>query len=206
MRLLIVLSLLILVELPGLTHTGRASPVGTAVAVPVSHTSASGGAPETAPLPAADPAASVSFRRGPGGAFRWPLDGTPTVVRPFAPPPEPWLPGHRGADLAGAPGAVVRAAGAGTVTFAGNVAGVGVVSVEHPGGLRTTYQPLVVTVVAGQAVEAGAPLGTLLAGHEGCPVEACLHWGLRRGDVYLDPLALFGTARVRLLPLRRVAA
>ena len=51
---------------------------------------------------------------------------------------------------------------------------------------------------------AGAPIGLLLAGHPGCPagVSACLHWGLRRGAIYLDPLALLGLGRVRLLPLR----
>src|SRR5215470_6669685 len=87
-----------------------------------------------APVPQAPPA--------PAPAFRWPLDGTPTVTRPFQPPPEPWLPGHRGVDLAATPGAVVRAAGAGTVAFAGQVAGVGVVSIDHPGGLRTTYEPV----------------------------------------------------------------
>ena len=40
--------------------------------------------------------------------FRWPLDGSPAVVRGFDPPPQPWLPGHRGVDLAAPPGAVVR--------------------------------------------------------------------------------------------------
>src|SRR5688572_15884972 len=43
--------------------------------------------------------------------YRWPLDGTPTVVRRFEPPPGRWLPGHRGVDLAAAPGATVYAAG-----------------------------------------------------------------------------------------------
>jgi hypothetical protein len=38
------------------------------------------------------------------------------------------------------------------------------------------------------------------AGHPGCPAAACLHWGLRRGEVYLDPMLLLGF-RVRLLPL-----
>jgi len=33
-------------------------------------------------------------------------------------------------------------------------------------------------------------------------VAACLHWGLLQGDVYLDPLALLGLGRVRLLPLK----
>jgi murein DD-endopeptidase MepM/ murein hydrolase activator NlpD len=132
--------------------------------------------------------------------FSWPLS-PPTVVRPFDPPPQPWLTGHRGADLAGSPGAPVLSAGPGTVLFAGVVAGRGVVSVVHPGGLRTTYEPVHATVGAGDAVRAGSAIGTLAAGHPGCPVAACLHWGLRRGDVYLDPAALLGRGRVRLLPL-----
>src|SRR5688500_11978557 len=89
-----------------------------------------GGLPAAVPEPA-------------GGAFGWPVDGA-RVVRRFDPPPRPWLPGHRGTDLAAAPGSVVRAAGAGTIVFAGQVAGRGVVSVAHSGGLRTTYEPVVV--------------------------------------------------------------
>jgi len=137
----------------------------------------------------------------PVGAFRWPLDGAPRVVRRFDPPPEPWLPGHRGVDLAASPGALVRAAGAGTVHFAGQIAGRGVVSVTHPNGLRTTYEPLEPNVSTGQTIAAGAQIGALASGHPGCPAAACLHWGLRRGDEYLDPLALLGLGRVRLLPL-----
>ena len=40
----------------------------------------------------------------------------------------------------------------------------------------------------------------LADGHAGCTAEACLHWGLRRGEVYLDPLSLLRPPRVRLLP------
>jgi murein DD-endopeptidase MepM/ murein hydrolase activator NlpD len=95
----------------------------------------------------------------------------------------------------------VRAAGAGTVAFAGSVAGRGVVSIDHPNGLRTTYEPVDVAITAGTAVGRGTQVGALVAGHAGCPAAACLHWGLRRGDTYLDPLLLLGFARVRLLPL-----
>jgi murein DD-endopeptidase MepM/ murein hydrolase activator NlpD len=130
----------------------------------------------------------------------WPLSPA-TVVRSFDPPPRPWLAGHRGVDLAGTPGATVTAARAGTVAFAGVLAGRGVVSVAHAGGLRTTYEPVTPGVRAGDAVAAGAAIGTLTAGHPGCPATACLHWGLRRGDAYLDPLVLVGRGRVRLLPL-----
>jgi murein DD-endopeptidase MepM/ murein hydrolase activator NlpD len=158
----------------------RSRPVGTVAPV---------AAPPVAPAPV------------PAAGYRWPLDGVPAVVRRFDPPPRPWLAGHRGIDLAAAPGAVVRAAGPGTVAFAGTVAGRGVVSVQHANGLRTTYEPVEPAVAAGAVVAAGAPIGLLVAGHAGCPAPACLHWGLRRGELYLDPLALLGFGRVRLRPL-----
>nr|WP_239152016.1 M23 family metallopeptidase [Virgisporangium aurantiacum] len=142
----------------------------------------------------------------PAAGFGWPLGGTPTVVRRFDPPPQPWLAGHRGVDLAGEPGAPVLAAGPGTVAFAGTVAGRGVVSIDHANGLRTTYEPVLASVAAGAAVGRGSRIGALAPGHAGCPVAACLHWGLRRGDSYLDPLLLLGFGRVRLLPLAGATA
>ena len=149
-----------------------------------------------APRPLAPPSAPPV-----GTGYRWPLDAPISVVRGFDPPPQPWLPGHRGIDLAAEPGVLVRAAGPGVVHFAGQVAGRGVVSVDHANGLRTTYEPLVPIVHTGESVRAGDPLGVLVAGHDGCPVTACLHWGLRHGAAYLDPRSLFGAVRVRLLPL-----
>ena len=137
------------------------------------------------------------------GLASWtsPLGDPPRVARPFAPPASPYGPGHRGVDLAGAPGTPVLAAGDGVVVFAGMVAGRPVVSVEHPGGLRTTYEPVDPVVAAGQAVARGSPIGAVRAGHTGCPDAACLHWGLRRGETYLDPMMLLSPPRVRLLPL-----
>ncbi|WP_431975704.1 murein hydrolase activator EnvC family protein [Micromonospora haikouensis] len=134
-------------------------------------------------------------------AFRWPVDGAPRLTRRFEPPPQPWLPGHRGVDLSAEPGAVVRAAGPGVVLFAGQVAGRPVITVGHSAGLRTTYEPVAPGVRAGDPVAVGAPLGRLHSGHVGCPDRACLHWGLRRGEEYLDPTALLGLGPVRLLPL-----
>ncbi|HET6482930.1 MAG TPA: M23 family metallopeptidase [Actinoplanes sp.] len=136
-------------------------------------------------------------------SFGWPVVPPVTVGRPFDPPAQPWLAGHRGVDLAAPPSSVVRSAGAGTVLFAGRVAGRGVVSVTHGGGLRTTYEPVTASVSVGDVLARGDPLGRLEAGHPGCaPPAACLHWGLRRGGRYLDPLALLGLGRVRLLPLQ----
>jgi murein DD-endopeptidase MepM/ murein hydrolase activator NlpD len=145
----------------------------------------------------------------PARRFGWPLPGSPTVVRAFHPPTFRYGPGHRGVDLAAVAGTPVLAAGAGTVAFAGTVAGHGVVSVEHPGGLRTTYEPVSPTVTAGDQVSRGEQIGTVQPGHLGCPVTACLHWGVlldpqqgpEQDRQYLDPLRLLAAARVRLLPI-----
>jgi murein DD-endopeptidase MepM/ murein hydrolase activator NlpD len=145
--------------------------------------------------------ARLALRLRAPARYAWPIHSA-RVVRAFDPPAARWLPGHRGVDLSSSTGAVVRAAGAGRVVFAGVLAGRGVVSVQHSDGLRTTYEPVTPSVVSGDQVGVGSVLGTLEPGHPGCPAEACLHWGLRRGELYLDPLALLGLGRVRLLPLQ----
>jgi len=135
-----------------------------------------------------------------GTRFTWPLAPPHPVLRPFSPPSTPYGSGHRGVDLGGAVGEQVVAAGDGTVVFAGDLAGRPLVSVEHAGGLRTTYEPVDPVIRAGRQVRRGEPIGTLAAGHEGC-AEACLHWGARRGREYLNPLRLVSLGRVRLLPV-----
>lgn len=145
---------------------------------------------------AAEPATAQQART----SYRWPLDGQVVLTRPFDPPLRRWLSGHRGVDLDAPAGTVVRAAGHGTVFFAGPVADRPVVSVQHADGLRTTYEPVVPLVAVDDDVRAGDPIGVLLAGHPGCAGPACLHWGLRRDEHYLDPLLLVGGSRARLLP------
>lgn len=122
------------------------------------------------------------------------------VLRAFAPPAVRYGRGHLGVDLAAAAGGAVRSAGAGTVTFAGHVAGRGVVVVAHPDGIRTEYEPMAPAVHAGAVVAIGTVLGHVRGGHTGCPA-GCLHWGARRGQTYLDPLSLLHPlGPVRLLP------
>ena len=149
------------------------------------------------------PAAAIADPVVPRPALLWtaPLAGPPWVARPFVAPPHAYGPGHRGVDLRGSPGAPVLAAGEGVVAFAGMVAGRPLLSIDHAGGLRTTYEPVDPSVGAGHRVTRGSPIGTLLPGHAGCPVDACLHWGLRRGETYLDPMTLLRSPRVRLLPM-----
>lgn len=129
--------------------------------------------------------------------YDWPVPGA--VVEPFDEPAEPWLAGHRGVDLAAEVGETVRAAADGVVAYAGVVAGKPVVSLDHADGIRTTYEPVLAGVEAGDAVVLGQEIGTLAAGHG----EDDLHWGARRGrEAYLDPVTLVEPVPViRLYPL-----
>ena len=132
----------------------------------------------------------------------WPLDPEPVVVRGFDPPDSPYGAGHRGVDLLGHPGQPVRTALEGTVTYAGMLAGRGVVVVSH-GATRTTYEPVAASAAVGARLGRGDQVGTLGLAGSHCFPRACLHWGWVAGDAYLDPLRLVGLGPVRLLPLWR---
>lgn len=149
--------------------------------------------------------ALLTVGAGTTGDGVWPLDPRPPVVRGFDPPETTWGSGHRGVDLLGRRGQPVRAAKAGRVTFAGRLAGRGVVVVDH-GDVRTTYEPVAGDVHVGEHVARAQRIGALQVGGSHCFPRACLHWGLLRGDTYLNPLLLVGGGPVRLLPLPGTAA
>lgn len=152
-------------------------------------------APSAAPTSASRPAGAEQ-----DGTGTWPLSPRPRVVDGFSPPADRFGRGHRGVDLAGRPAQPVVSALPGEVSFAGTIAGRGVVVVSH-GPTRTTYEPVLADVAPGQQVGAGMRLGWLHTTGSHCAPAACLHWGWRHGDAYLDPLTLVGGAGVRLLPL-----
>lgn len=135
------------------------------------------------------------------GGFAPPLPTPLTVLRGFAPPTQPWLPGNRGVDLAATTGEPVTAAADGVVLYAGLLAGRGVVSISH-GELRTTYEPVDPAVARGESVRRGELIGRVSAVGDGCgPPGGCLHWGAIRGDAYVDPLGLLAAPIARLLPI-----
>ncbi|MGH8867911.1 MAG: peptidoglycan DD-metalloendopeptidase family protein [Actinomycetes bacterium] len=179
---------------------GPASPGVSAASSPVSEGPVSEGPPAALRTGSAAPGPPSAENAVEAGRWRSPLPGPPRVARGFAPPASQWGAGHRGVDLWAPPGATIRSAGAGTVLYAGELAGRGVVSVTH-GALRTTYEPVRATVGRGETVGAGEPVGVLQRRGSHCLPRTCLHWGLLRGDAYLDPLLLFGLGTTRLLPV-----
>ena len=189
------------------TRPTAAEPAVTAAALSI----AVGLRPEASP-PASVPShpAARARAREVQPVWAWPLTGRPEIVRAYDPPAKRWLSGHRGIDLAATVLSPVQAPADATVLFAGQVGGKPVVSLDHGGGLRTTYEPVTATVDAGQVLAAGEVIGHLVAGHPGCPVEACLHWGARVAsggpsgddDDYVNPLGLLADADrpIRLKP------
>ena len=121
-----------------------------------------------------------------------PVDGP--IVDHFRPPACTWCAGNRGIDYAVAPGTSARASAAGVVTFAGPVGFDLFVVVAHADGLRTTYAFLAsVGVSVGDRVAQGQVVGA---------TGDRLHFGVRRGDAYLDPERLLAglVVRSRLVP------
>lgn len=148
-----------------------------------------------APLPAAGETTDAR------ASWSWPLSPRPEVLRAFDPPDKPWMSGHRGVDLwAAHDGAPVTSPESGTVSFVGVVVDRPVITIDHGDGVRSSFEPVRSSLVAGTVVVKGEEIGTLLAGH--CAAQACVHWGVRRGDEYVNPLEFVLDLRPSiLLPL-----
>jgi len=118
------------------------------------------------------------------GAVQYQPPVIAAVADAFRPPSTFAGAGNRGLEYDTANGQAVVASAAGTVVFAGQVGGSNHVTVRHADGLRTSYSQLDrIDVVVGDSVGDRQQLGA--AGSN-------FHFGVRVGDTYLDPAALFG--------------
>ena len=93
------------------------------------------------------------------------------------------------APLVAEAGAQVLAPADGVVHFAGFVVDRPVLSIEHVGGVLSSFEPVQTSLVAGDRVTRGEVIGTLLPGHCGSP---CLHLGVRVDGEYVNPLLFLG--------------
>ena len=130
-----------------------------------------------------------------------PVDGIVTV--PFD--PGPGYEGHWGIDYEGDHDGLVQAAAGGTVIFSGRVVYNRVVTIDHGGGLWTSYSYLGhVTVLRGEEVGRGTVVGTV-GGDTG---HGDVHLSVRIDGEYVDPLRVMGclarapSAGLRLVGIR----
>lgn len=137
---------------------------------------------------------SVEVVRG----WHWPVEPF-RLERPFVAPAHRYGPGHRGIDLRPTTADPVRAPASGLVAFSGQVAGRGVVTIDHGDGLVSTLEPVESELAPGTAVGAAAPVGRLSSGGHTAP--GVLHFGVRLDGEYINPLVLLGgVPRAVLLP------
>ncbi len=145
------------------------------------------------PVAASPPRTSFSAPGGDVAApsdvpWVWPVGGARTIVEPYRAPEHRYGAGHRGMDLTAA--GVVVAPAAGIVAFAGRIADRGVLTIDHGDGYVITLEPVASTLVPGDAVGAGTPIGEVASG--GHAPGGALHVGVRLDGEYLNPLPLFG--------------
>ncbi len=90
---------------------------------------------------------------------------------------------------------------AGTVSFVGWVVDRPVLTILHADGISSSFEPVDSPLLVGSAVATGDVVGTIVPnGH--CPPDNCLHWGVRIGQDYVDPLQFILNRRPSvLLPL-----
>ena len=137
-----------------------------------------------------------------GSDWAWPIPDPHVVVREWQAPADDYSAGHRGVDIAASAGAPVTAPESGTVRFAGRVVDRPVLSIEHSGGLVSSYEPVETTLKKGDQVARGQRIGTVASASASHCAESCLHLGVRRDGRYLSPMLLLAPpARAILLPV-----
>jgi murein DD-endopeptidase MepM/ murein hydrolase activator NlpD len=120
-----------------------------------------------------------------GALWVWPLAGT--ITSPFGPRRSGF---HHGIDIAGTSSDQVRAAAEGKVSFTGAKEVYGnMVRIVHNDGSETLYGHLSkILVKTGQHVSQGEIIGNV--GATGNATGPHLHFEVRRGTEYIDPMKL----------------
>lgn len=135
----------------------------------------------------------------------WPLEGSGAVLLGFGASytstEATSASTHRGIDIAAEKGAEVRAPLAGRVTFAGRIPAAGggtcrAVTIATDVGAVTLLPLASSRVSKGDTLAEGDAVGALAESGDGSSAGAHLHVGVKRGDLYVDPLTVLLVAAV----------
>ena len=123
--------------------------------------------------------------------FTWPCPASGRITSPFGKRSSPTKGAstyHNGVDIGAASGANIVAAAAGEVVSAGYSGAAGnMIMISHGGGIYTLYMHCSkITCSEGQSVKAGQTIGKV--GSTGVSTGPHLHFGIRSGGSYLNPL------------------
>ena len=123
--------------------------------------------------------------------FTWPCPASGRITSGFGKRSSPTKGAstyHNGVDIGAASGANIVAAAAGEVVSAGYSGAAGnMIMISHGGGIYTLYMHCSkITCSEGQSVKAGQTIGKV--GSTGVSTGPHLHFGIRSGGSYLNPL------------------
>lgn len=118
------------------------------------------------------------------------------TIRLFERPLGPYLSGHRGIDFPAVTDEPILAPANGRVSFVGLVVDRTVVVVDHGDGIKSEVEPICPSVVVGQLVLKGAPLGIFCSPETPyqfhCLELPCVHFSIRKNGEYYAPEVLVG--------------
>lgn len=135
-------------------------------------------------------------------SWTWPVPAPHPIVQPFIAPETQYSAGHRGIDIAAPADSIVRSPADGVIHFSGFVVNRSLVSIDHGGGILSSFEPVHSDLAEGTLVRRGEQIGVLQSGHCSTP---CLHLGVRVQGRYVSPLNYLGTlAPSVLLPTRPI--
>jgi murein DD-endopeptidase MepM/ murein hydrolase activator NlpD len=118
------------------------------------------------------------------------------VLRLFQRPLGPYLAGHRGVDYPAVVDEPVFSPADGVVSYVGLVFDRVVVVVDHGHGVKSEVEPICPSVVVGEPVIQGSPLGVFCEPKSAyrlhCAGVPCLHFSIRKNGEYYAPQVLLG--------------
>ncbi|MGJ0388062.1 murein hydrolase activator EnvC family protein [Microbacterium sp. CGR1] len=148
------------------------------------------------PANARTPSATTASTSPP---WTWPFDAARAVAKPYRAPAHEYGTGHRGVDIVSAQSGTVRAPADGVIAFRGTVVDRPLITIEHPGGYVSTFEPVTSDLSPGDIVAAGDEIGIVASGGHASP--GTMHLGVRFDGDYVNPMLLFGEVpRAVLLP------
>ena len=137
------------------------------------------------------------------GTWPWPVVGP--VIRGYDPPGSPYGSGHRGIDIGAPYGTPIAVPAAGTVSFSGKVGGYLFLTIQHGGGVASTYSWVSTLLVKkNDAVRTGQIVALTGEGHPGSDATH-LHFAVKLNGAYVNPLDYLSPGSVvdliRLVPV-----
>ena len=135
------------------------------------------------------PAADLTY-----SGFSLPFADPKPVINAYRQPNSDYSAGHRGVDFEVAIGTEILAPADGEIWYSGQLVNRPVLSLRHGDELLTEFEPACSTLVRGQKIKRGQPIGFSCAGdanyRQHC--DSCLHFSTRLNGEYLSPMYLLG--------------